>query len=357
MIYNIQSKENKFKFKRMLNGAASISSISTSSKTPRIDWRLAEVIFCKSFNAKDEASRDRSIDAILDLNGIGIKTFQGGSVQKIAEFNDKNKYPFNSQNLLEIAKEVSSYRNERLKNDKKYYNLNSFNYLLIYRSKDKTVSIHEEQMNEIDINNIILLNSKNEHIVKFSDNKNNYSFNITKSTLYKEFDLSNPLESFIYNFNKDDIDFLLNSYKKTKIEPVDEIILPLFSEKNGRVGQKSGLNGWNAAGRKRHSDEIYLPIPIRIHKENPNFFPRRDEPFSLETDDGEKFLAKMCQDNSKALMSNPNRAIGKWILRDQLKIEYNVIVTKEMLLQKKITHFKLCKYDNENYSIELTTIK
>ncbi len=353
MIYNIQKKENKSKFKRMLNGAASISSISSSSKTPKIDWRLAEVIFCKSFNAQDEASKDRSIDAIIDFYGIGIKTFQGSSVQKIAEFNDKNKYPFNSNNKLDIAKEVSFYRNDRLKKDKNHYKLNYFSYLYIFRSKDGIISIHEDKMDEIDIKNIIILNSKNDHIVKFSDKKNNYSFNITKSCLYKEFNLSYPIESFIYDYKKGDIDFLLDSYKKTKIEPIKEIILPLFSERNGKVGKKSGLNGWNAAGRPRHPDEVYLPVPIRFHNENLNFFPKRDEPFSLETNDGVKFLAKMCQDNSKALMSNPNRAIGKWILRDQLKIDYNVIVTKEMLVKKKMTHFKLSKYDNENFSISL----
>lgn len=42
---------------------------------------------------------------------------------------------------------------------------------------------------------------------------------------------------------------------------------------------------------------------------------------------------KVCQDGGKALMSNPNKDLGKWLLRDILKIEEGVLVTYEMLLE------------------------
>ena len=38
------------------------------------------------------------------------------------------------------------------------------------------------------------------------------------------------------------------------------------------VFEKSGLNQWNAGGRPRHSDEVYIPIPSEIHKNFQGFF-------------------------------------------------------------------------------------
>ena len=47
------------------------------------------------------------------------------------------------------------------------------------------------------------------------------------------------------------------------IQPKEEnfIILPLYSVRDNNVPTKSGLNQWNAAGRKRHPNEVYIPIP------------------------------------------------------------------------------------------------
>ena len=356
MVYNLQKEVDKIKYKRLLNGAASISSIGNDrSKTPKIEWRLAEIIFCKTFNAQDKGSSDISVDCVKNFKGVGIKTFQGSSLQKIAEFNNKKKFPFNnSKNSIDIAKDVSSYRNYRLEKDQNLLNLNELTYHFTHRKNDNTISIHEQEMSKIDDNRICILKSNHSHIIKFTDKINNYSFNTTKSTLYKHFDLGNPLESFKYEYSKHDIDFLLNLYKKPSKKAIDEVILPLYSERTGNVGLKSGLNGWNAAGRLRHPDEIYLPISSRVHRDSPNFFPKRDEPFSLVTNDGKnKFLSKMCQDGSKALTSNPNRALGEWILRNKLNLSYGTIVTRDILEKKNFTHFKISKFDNENFTIDL----
>jgi hypothetical protein len=75
-----------------------------------------------------------------------------------------------------------------------------------------------------------------------------------------------------------------------------------------QVSQK--LNQWNAGGRERNMGEVYIPVPIEIHKKYPNFFPSRDEVSSLQIPTGEIFRAKLCQENAKALMTNPNKAIS-----------------------------------------------
>ncbi|GAD18754.1 hypothetical protein [Helicobacter fennelliae] len=41
--------------------------------------------------------------------------------------------------------------------------------------------------------------------------------------------------------------------------------------------------------------------------------------------------AKLCQDNSKALMSNPNKALANWLLRKILKLKAGELATLEKL--------------------------
>ena len=77
--------------------------------------------------------------------------------------------------------------------------------------------------------------------------------------------------------------------------------------------------------------EVYIPVPIDIHKKYPNFFPSRDEEFSLQIPTGEIFKAKLCQDNSKALMTNPNKALSDWLLRKLFQLEEGKSATYERL--------------------------
>jgi hypothetical protein len=58
-----------------------------------------------------------------------------------------------------------------------------------------------------------------------------------------------------------------------------------------------------------------------VHEGKPNFFPPRNHKFRLKTQDGETFLAKVCQDNNKALMSDPNKDLGSWLLRGRLHLK------------------------------------
>ena len=113
------------------------------------------------------------------------------------------------------------------------------------------------------------------------------------------------------------------------VKGYDYVILPLYSTRQkGEVPEKSGLNQWNAGGRRRNANEVYIPVPPIIHKLYPDFFPNSDEPFELQLPDGKKLSAKICQANGKALMSNPNSDLGEWLLRKILKKEEGSLVTK-----------------------------
>lgn len=62
-------------------------------------------------------------------------------------------------------------------------------------------------------------------------------------------------------------------------------------------------------------------------------------------------MAKVCQDNSKALMTNPNEDLGKWILRDVLNLQENELVTYDKLEQIGIDTVQLNKYEDGTYEI------
>ena len=117
------------------------------------------------------------------------------------------------------------------------------------------------------------------------------------------------------------------------MKPIDSVVLPLYSTRSrlGDVPAKSGLNQWNADGRGRDLDEAYISVPAKVHDTNPTFFPERDVPFLLRLPNGTHLTAKMCQEGRKALMTNPNRTLGKWILRDVLNIKRGTLVSRQML--------------------------
>jgi hypothetical protein len=97
---------------------------------------------------------------------------------------------------------------------------------------------------------------------------------------------------------------------------VKSVVLPLYSvRRDGTqyVPEKSGINQWNAKGRIRRFGEAYIPIPSIIHQIAPDFFPDRDRMFELVLPNEIKVDAKVCQAGSKALMSNPNRYLCKWL--------------------------------------------
>ncbi len=71
------------------------------------------------------------------------------------------------------------------------------------------------------------------------------------------------------------------------------------------IFERSGLNQWNANGRKRDFGEIYIPIPAELHKKYPNFFPPRDEIFNLQIPTGDIFFCKSLSRKFKGINDKP----------------------------------------------------
>jgi hypothetical protein len=98
------------------------------------------------------------------------------------------------------------------------------------------------------------------------------------------------------------------------------------------VQEKSGINQWNAGGRERKFGESYIPIPMAIHDAHPNFFPPKDVKFKLTLPNGKVISAKVCQENNKALMSDPNTDLCEWLYTI---IDKNLDIAKERFVEER----------------------
>ncbi|MFN3466806.1 MAG: restriction endonuclease, partial [Candidatus Brocadiales bacterium] len=287
--YPSQPPEAQEKYSRLLLCAAHIGRMFSENKKPYIHYRHVENIFCKSFVAQNISRRDLSVDAVKERDGIGIKTFLSNGItsyEKVAEFNDSARYPFTYGNNDELVREVTRYRNERLEDTIRELRIENTLYHYVVREVGKII-ICECPMVQIDTGSITVERGcRSSHIVRFNDKFCRYYFHTTKNTLYQEFSVSNPSKT-IKVPSKVDIDSatIIRELTRTSWEEDDllvskeYVILPLYSTETGEVPERSGLNQWNAGGRERDYDEVYIPIPRIVHERRPNFFPPRDRKF------------------------------------------------------------------------------
>lgn len=365
MFLEKQSCENLKKYSEILKAVGSLSNLFSENTAPYLSYRATENIFCEVFGAENLSRSDCSADASKDGIGFGIKTFindNGRSFQKVAEFN-KDSSLYRSETPKEFVLAVANLRNERIRATKRIHNLDKLIYHCIVREPGK-IKIFECNMDEIDIKKIKNIKpSKNS--IAFEDGINEYTFNRSKSTLYKRFItenillyidveiLENPYDLLKKLTNTDASSLIFEKIKEDK----KHIFLPLFSDRGPRnVPERSGLNQWNAEGRKRDFNEVYIPIPAIINKNFPDFFPGRDIVFDLMLPDGNVLSAKVCQDGNKALMSNPNQALGKWILRTVMNLKEGELLTYEKLEQLGLDSVVIYKEAPLKYSINFTQI-
>ncbi len=371
MFIDNQEKLKTEYYQKMLQTIGSLSRLFSESNEPYLHYRIAENLFCKSFGADNLSRSDTSADASLNGVGIGLKTFLQGSgkkMEKVAEFNyDSSQFknlPPDKQ-VLEIAR----LRNERIETTKKIYGLHDIIYHCVTRADGKMFVI-ETPMHLIDIDSIKIKDVTDKSI-SFTDKFEEYSFNISKSTLFKRFIidgvlmeipieiLDNPFEILEKLFSKNEVEMEQLIFKPVN-KLLEHVLLPLYSTRGGKeqkeVAEKSGLNQWNAGGRPRSLGEVYIPIPAWIHQKFPKFFPSKDKPFSLHLPDKRVLNAKLCQDGSKALMTNPNEALGQWILRDVLSLKEGELLTYKKLEDIGLDAVVVYKIDEENYQIDFSKI-
>lgn len=368
MFYKKENEKLQTKYIEYLKLTGSLSKLFSDSLAPYLYYRAAENIFCLAFEAENLSRSDISIDSKKGDKGFGLKTFlhgNGKTFQKIAEFNAvRDEYANKSDK--DIIEFISKSRNKRLDICLEGYGVKELIYHCLTRSDNK-ISIYEFPMDMIDINSIKNL-ERNKNTIQFSDIKNEYTFNLSKSTLYKRFICKESLEDISINILDEPYEALTcinksspNILKQVSTKPF--VYLPLYapSSKELEPAIASGINQWNAKPRptqeKRDDNELYIPIPSWIHKIFKGFFPdNNDDKFNLILPDGTVLNAKMCQSGQKGLMSNPNKALGKWILRDVLKVPLKTVIDRKYLDSLGIDSVIVFKLSNTEYKIDFASI-
>ena len=371
---------------------ASLSGLFADGAVPYLDYRLAENVFCRFYEATNEARSCTAYDAKISDIGIGIKTFilkNGQSAEKIAEFN-RLKPQLDPLSGIDLARKLGEFRNARIQVADNMYGTGQRLYHIVGRGEG-FLRIFNSSYDYVDLENIRLLRN-DAHSFSFHDGLNEYFFNRSKSVLIKRFIvpehdywdvsvsiLADPLPRLLDFFRSCRAEGTIivpeNATSQVPATPscsppavsyargIDYVILPLYSTRGREpvVPEKSGLNQWNAAGRPRDPNEVYIPIPRKIHQDFPDFFPPRDEHFTLILPNNTSLSAKVCQEGSKALMSTHNADLGEWLLRQVLHKAEGELVTMDDLNRYGIDSVRIInRHMNDAdgrrvYAIEFTT--
>ncbi len=208
MFYEKQPREKQEAYKEMLSIVGSLSQLSSESASPYLHYRAHENIFCKYFEAENLARTDCSADAKHDCIGIGLKTWTGNDDQKVAEFG-KLRETYKDMAGLELVKQVSEYRNERIRITKNMYGISEMIYHVVKRVPN-VMQIIECAFDFIDIENVSILPKRgNVNNTYFTDGKHTYHFSSSKNTLYMIFEEYEILDSFAVEIMADPYTYLM----------------------------------------------------------------------------------------------------------------------------------------------------
>ena len=393
MFYERQSKNQRNNYKQMLALVGSLSNLFSDSDKPLLHYRAHENIFCKYFEALNLSRDDCSADAIKDKIGIGLKTWVGQDDQKIAEFG-RLRPSYEHLSGIELIKAIASYRNTRIQVTKNLHGLREMIYHIIKRVPN-AMKIYECAFDYIDVENIVIDEARGHaNNVYFSDGRHTYHFSKSKNTLYMIFEKMDFMDSFEVEILDDPFEvlkqLLLHEPCKALTRTIDEtparqLCLRLYNVLNDGtkfVPQRSGLNQWNAKGRKRDENELYIAYLAKDRERDETFFPPRDTPFTLLLPDGTSMSAKVCQGAftkvrqemynkmtdrekeiedsrtlvGKSIMSNPNKTLGKWLLRDVFEVPVGTLITYDMLCQFGVDSVIFTKISNNQYSVDFAPL-
>ena len=136
--------EKKGDYLKLLSAVSKLSGLFTDSNIPLINYRVAENIFCKSFNAKNLSRSDTAFDANFNSLGIGLKTFTcegNSSSEKVAEFNSLSKILQEYQGH-DLAIKLGESRNDRIDLANRLYNIDESLYHIVAR-REKELLLFE----------------------------------------------------------------------------------------------------------------------------------------------------------------------------------------------------------------------
>ena len=341
-------------YRDALIAVGGLSRLFSDSDLPFFHYRFIENLFVRATKGKNISRQDAVFDALVGENSgiaVGVKTFtirkkSSYSYEKVQEFTAlAGKGQLGKMKDKELVQTIAKERNRRILLEAASFNADptkSLYHCLIRREGEAVV--HEEPYLVIAIDKIKPLSPGGKAISKFGtkssnvhfyDGLNYYRYSRAKNVLLKRFQIkdgenwkpipikitedvfSNLFENVLEAAVIPDMKITGLFDEPQQVPGIDYVVLPLYSIKGGvkEVPAKSGLNQWNAAGRKRKFGEAYIPVPSDIHKFCKGFFPIGKNFKLYLPNTKEPANASLCQSGYKALMTNPNDELCKWIFK------------------------------------------
>jgi hypothetical protein len=406
-IWEQYSKEQRNEYIQFLQVYGALSNLFRQKHgdlIPYLDSKFQETVFARIFNCQnvDIGNTPHDVLSVFGNNriGIGLKTWMGSkpSFQKVMQLkryqNEINEY---RNDLHSLAFKISEIKNERMLSDYLRLGLSNDKNIYHYVTRDKGLfTINECAYPLIDLNKITILSSTTSALT-WTDGNKEYRYTFGDSQIHQKFDSkkynSIVLNQFDVKIIEDPFAFLLKAYfdiiensKPIELDTI-EVYLPLYSYQTKEVEEKSGLNAWNGASKKKGSDEprplneVYIPVPKEFHTKHPDFFvkdifkiineriiyknnkeKRPELRFRLRLPNGNEIPALITGDNMKNFQSGSKterdkngkkfgqNALGQWLLIEVLGLKERKKVTREWLQKKGADSVRLWR-KKDDYSI------
>jgi hypothetical protein len=341
-------------YRDALIAVGGLSRLFSDSDLPFFHYRFIENLFVRATKGKNISRQDAVFDALVGENSgiaVGVKTFtirkkSSYSYEKVQEFTAlAGKGQLGKMKDKELVQTIAKERNRRILLEAASFNADptkSLYHCLIRREGEAVV--HEEPYPVITIDKIKPLSPAGKAIsqfgtktsnIHFHDGLNYYRYSRAKNVLLKRFEIkdgenwkpipikitedvfSNLFENVLEAAVIPDMKITGLFDEPQQVPGIDYVVLPLYSNKNGvkEIPAKSGLNQWNGAGRQRKFGQAYIPVPRDIHKFCKGFFPIGKNFKLYLPNTKEAATARLCQAGDKALMTNPNDELCKWIFK------------------------------------------
>lgn len=143
------------------------------------------------------------------------------------------------------------------------------------------------------------------------------------------------------------------------VEPISDLLasrtpvrLSLLLNNDTAIHEKAGLNWGQREGRE--PNQAYIPVSIKVHRRNPDFFPPYEHPFTLITDDESSFLCVMSQANRKAIQTSLSNSILGRYFRQRLNVPLGARVDVQDVLNYGKTYVEIFKIDTETYFMDFS---
>lgn len=409
-IWEQYSKEQRNEYIQFLQVYGALSNLFRQKHgdlIPYLDSKFQETVFARIFNCQnvDIGNTPHDVLSVFGNNriGIGLKTWMGSkpSFQKVMQLkryqNEINEY---RNDLHSLAFKISEIKNERMLSDYLRLGLSNDKNIYHYVTRDKGLfTINECAYPLIDLNKITILSSTISALT-WTDGNKEYRYTFGDSQIHQKFDSkkynSIVLNQFDVKIIEDPFAFLLKAYfdiiensKPIELDTI-EVYLPLYSYQTKEVEEKSGLNAWNGASKKKGSDEprplneVYIPVPKEFHTKHPDFFvkdifkiiderkiyknnkeKRPELRFRLRLPNGNEIPALITGDNMKNFQSGSKTerdkngkkfgqdALGQWLLIEVLGLKERKKVTREWLQKKGTDSVRLWRKKDDYSTINI----